>query len=348
MLRIFSKPFFLVLCLVTLISGQSAFSCSRILKAEKNEAVLVARTMDWNKPMPTHWKVYPKGLSRNGLAEPNHSLEWVSKYGSVVTTAYDAITTDGINEPGLAAHILWLDESNYGERNDALPGLSVAMWTQFYLDNFSTVAEAVWFTNSFPFQIIPAYPPTSPEGVNLHLALEDATGDSAIIEYTNGKPTVYHDRAYKVLTNSPTYDQQLQHLNKFNQLSNTSDEKSLPGTTTSMDRFIRANFYLARLPHATTITNEIAGLQSVVHSVSEPFGVSTPERRHISPTIWQVMADLTHRVYYFRASTGLNTVWVSLDKLDFRKGSPIMKLDLLSNPNLAGNVAHNFSPESAN
>ena len=44
---------------------------------------------------------------------------------------------------------------------------------------------------------------------NVHLAMEDASGDSAIVEYIGGKPVVHHGRQYTSMTNDPTYDEQL-------------------------------------------------------------------------------------------------------------------------------------------
>lgn len=49
----------------------------------------------------------------------------------------------------------------------------------------------------------------------VHLALEDSTGDSAILEYINGKLVIHHGRQYQVMTNDPPYDQQLALLAKM-------------------------------------------------------------------------------------------------------------------------------------
>jgi choloylglycine hydrolase len=59
-----------------------------------------------------------------------------------------------------------------------------------------------------PFTIIA---PPLPNGfrAGLHLSLSDATGDSAILEYINGKLVIHHGSQYRVMTNSPTFDQQL-------------------------------------------------------------------------------------------------------------------------------------------
>ncbi len=46
----------------------------------------------------------------------------------------------------------------------------------------------------------------------VHLAIEDASGDSAIIEFIAGKCVVHHGREFQVMTNDPSYDQQLELL----------------------------------------------------------------------------------------------------------------------------------------
>lgn len=40
-------------------------------------------------------------------------FNWTSKYGSVITAGYDIGTSDGMNEKGLVANILYLTESSY-------------------------------------------------------------------------------------------------------------------------------------------------------------------------------------------------------------------------------------------
>src|SRR5690606_40974733 len=56
--------------------------------------------------------VFPRGIARSGEAGPQ-SFTWVSKYGSVISSAWDIATTDGLNEKGLVANVLWLVESSY-------------------------------------------------------------------------------------------------------------------------------------------------------------------------------------------------------------------------------------------
>ena len=66
--------------------------------------------------------------------------------------------------------------------------------------------------------------------VTCHLAIDDASGDSAIFEFLNGQLSIWHDRAYKVMTNSPPYGEQLKRLKALQDLD---DDSPLPGSTES-------------------------------------------------------------------------------------------------------------------
>lgn len=46
-----------------------------------------------------------------------------------------------------------------------------------------------------------------PIKATVHLASEDASGDSAIIEYTKGKPVIHQGRRYQIRTNDPICDE---------------------------------------------------------------------------------------------------------------------------------------------
>lgn len=92
-------------------------------------------------------------MERDGAAGPN-SVKWVSKYGSVVASGYDVSTTDGINEKGLSANLLWLVESVYPTPESNKPTLSISAWAQYVLDNYATVEEAVTALEKEPFAVI--------------------------------------------------------------------------------------------------------------------------------------------------------------------------------------------------
>ncbi len=119
-----------------------AWACTRVVYLGENDQIMTGRSMDWKYDIGTNLWVFPRGMTRNGVGGPN-SLQWVSKYGSVIATGYDVSTTDGLNEKGLAANLLWLAESNYPTVQKGQHPISVSVWAQYLLDNFATVSEAV-------------------------------------------------------------------------------------------------------------------------------------------------------------------------------------------------------------
>ena len=82
-----------------------ADACTRVVYKGTNRTVVTGRTMDWKEDPRSNLWIFPRGMERNGQAGSN-SLKWVSKYGSVITSAYDICTTDGMNEKGLVANLL--------------------------------------------------------------------------------------------------------------------------------------------------------------------------------------------------------------------------------------------------
>ncbi len=336
-----------ILLFITIILtfSTSTLACTSVLFADNKFAVMTGRNMDlntsWLDVIKTSLIVYPAGIARDGLSQIN-PMQWTSKYGSIVTAMYqDQLPADGMNEQGLTVHLQWFEIANYGRRDISLPGLSVGIWVQFYLDNFKTVAEAVRFTQTTPFQIVPLYNPKTNDALPQHISLQDAAGDSAIIEYTNGTLHIYHDRAHVVLTNEPSYADQLANLKQYKGFGGT---KTLPGTLEPKDRFVRASYYLSRLPKPRSLQMEITQLFSVLDSASEHYEITDDLAPNPIPTIWRVIADLTHRTYYFDSSTRFNVIWIPLEHFNLKPGAPIMKLNVADENDLVGDVTEAFKP----
>ncbi len=300
-------------------------ACTRFVYLGANDQVITGRSMDWKTDVGTNLWVFPRGMKRSGEVGPN-SIQWTSKHGSVIASGYDISTTDGMNEAGLVANVLWLVESSYPKYDGKGPGLSIAAWAQYVLDNFATVQEAVDALAKTPFTIVTANVPGEGRLATLHLSLSDASGDSAIVEYIDGKQVIHHSRAYQVMTNSPTFEQQLALNEYWKQIGGTV---MLPGTNRASDRFARASFYVNAIPKTETPIEAIASVFSVIRNVSVPFGITTPDQPNISSTRWRTVSDHKRKLYFFESVLTPNIFWVDLTKLDFsEKTGKVMKLDL--------------------
>ena len=301
-------------------------ACSRLVYLGDDGHVITARSMDWKYDIGTNLYILPRGIARSGEAGPN-SFRWTAKYGSVVATGYDVSTTDGANEAGLVANVLWLTESEYPKfEKGSKPGLTIAAWAQYILDSFPTVEAAVAELRKEPFTIVTDNVPGQDRLTTLHLSLSDATGDSAIIEYIDGKQVIHHGRQYQVMTNSPTYDQQLA-LNAYWQ--SIGGTTVLPGTNRAADRFARASFYVNAIPKTGDPNRLLASVFGVIRNVSVPLGIASPDQPEISSTRWRTLFDHKRKLYFFESATTPNTFWVDLNKLDLTKETgKIRRLDL--------------------
>ncbi|WHP06316.1 linear amide C-N hydrolase [Acinetobacter corruptisaponis] len=303
---------------------QTVQACTRAVYLGNNDHTITARSMDWKVDVGTNLWIMPSGVNRDSNAGPK-SLKWKAKYGSVIATGYDISTTDGMNEAGLVANVLWLVESQYPDTKQSnKPQLSISAWAQYALDNFSTVSEAVSALEKEPFDLITDSVPGEQRLATLHLSLSDKTGDSAIIEYINGKQVIHHDKKYQVMTNSPTFDQQLALNSYWQQIGGTV---MLPGTNRAADRFARASFYINAIPKNDNAKEAIASVFSVIRNASVPYGLNTAEEPNISSTRWRTVADHKQQLYFFESAVSPNVFWVDLKKINFKNGVT-RKLDL--------------------
>ncbi|ESK54303.1 MAG: linear amide C-N hydrolase [Moraxellaceae bacterium] len=303
---------------------QAANACTRAVYLGSNDHIITARSMDWKVDVGTNLWVMPSGINRDSNAGPK-SLKWKSKYGSVIATGYDVSTTDGMNEAGLVANVLWLVESEYPDaKKSNKPQLSISAWAQYVLDNYATVSEAITVLEKEPFTLITDNVPGEQRLATLHLSLSDKSGDSAIIEYINGKQVIHHDKKYQVMTNSPTFDQQLALNSYWQQIGGTV---MLPGTNRAADRFARASFYINAIPKNDNPKEAIASVFSVIRNTSVPFGLNTEEEPNISSTRWRTVADHKQQLYFFESAVSPNVFWIDLKKINFKDGVT-RKLDL--------------------
>ncbi|MGL5783943.1 MAG: linear amide C-N hydrolase [Alphaproteobacteria bacterium] len=336
---------------LSMLVSEPLHACTRALFTGSDNVVITGRSMDWNEYMGSEIWVLPRGIERTGEAGTG-SAQWKAKYGSVITAGYNVGSADGMNEKGLVMNLLYLAESDYGTASPARPRLSISLWGQYALDNFATVAEAVAAMKTRPFQIVA---PTLPNGAasSLHLSLSDSTGDSAIFQYVKGELIIYHDKKYKVMTNSPLYDEQLA-LDAY--WKKIGGSVFLPGTNRAADRFARTSFYIGAIPQAVdknliqsvpsqTYDNQaVASVLSVIRSVSVPLGITTPNEPNIASTLWRTIADQKNLVYYFDSSTRPNTFWVDLRKLNFAEGAPVLKLDMAKGQVYSGEISSFLKP----
>jgi choloylglycine hydrolase len=230
-----------------------------------------------------------------------------------------------------------LKSTDVGPRNPDLPGLHTGLWAQYVLDQAATVADAVALMDAVQLVMVSAHGFEA----TLHLAVEDADGDSAIMEFANGELVVHHGREFTLMTNDPTYEEQLELL-AAQDFSHPDSSLALPGNVNAVDRFQRAAYYSALLPKPISQRQAVAGVMAIMRNVSVPFGAPYAEFG-VYNTEYRSVSDLTNRTYFFELTTSPSTIWVQLDALDLTEGAPVTAIDPYDE-SLTGNVSNEFAP----
>lgn len=326
-------PIACIMVAAAAVTGKSD-ACTRAVYLGPDNMIVTGRTMDWKEDPQSNIYFFPRGMERRG-GKTDNTIKWTSVYGSVVTAGYDIGVCDGMNEKGLVANLLFLAESDYHRPDDKRPVMGLSIWTQYVLDNFATVDEAVEVLGNEVFRIDD---PDLPNGAKstLHLSISDPTGNSAIFEYINGNLVIHHGRDCQVMTNSPTYDKQQTLDDYWEQIGGLV---MLPGTNRASDRFVRASFYIKALPQTADYRQAVAGVFSVMRNVSVPLGISIPSQPNIASTRWRTVADQKNRVYYFESTLSPDIFWIDLNALDFSADKSVRKLTLTNGEIYSGDAA---------
>jgi penicillin V acylase-like amidase (Ntn superfamily) len=303
------------------------------------EAMLGARTMDLNKDDQPVIYVMPAGQRRTGGISDNPDA-WTSKYGSVVVVfnRQRNYCDDGVNTEGLAFHFLSMAGSQY-EARDCRPGVLGAIYGQYLLDNAANVADALKLmeqTQLVPEGMATSYP--------CHLALEDAAGKSAVVEFVGGQMKVYQNNS-AVLTDEPSLDDQLANLKNYKPFGG---DRPLPGDVDSKSRFVKASAFLETLDAPLMLGGSpdlISCMFSGIHAAATPFGAVMFEGDSAVsawPTLWTSVYDLTNKMFYFSPSQVRNIFWLDMSKLKLSPGAPVLTLQA-DRTDLYGDVTKKLS-----
>lgn len=316
-------------------------ACTRVVYSG-DSVVATGRTLDWRTPIPTALRIFPRGELHMSFDNPAENITWTSLYGSVAAVSYDMGIAEGMNEKGLAANVLYLPGSvySYGEGKETRKKMSTSVWPQYVLDNFATVDEAVEALSKDEFYL---YAPEMPDGsaATLHMALSDATGNCAVIEYSDGNLQISKGPQYRVLTNAPFFTKQLA-VNEY--WEGVGGLHMLPGTNRSSDRFARASFYNSLLKPGLSHRDGLAGVFGVIRNCAVPMGISMPDQPEISTTQWFSLCDQTSKVYYFQLTQSPAVVWIDLTKLNLSKGAPQLTVSLTTDGSQIGNINSLLQP----
>ncbi|QJR10857.1 hypothetical protein DSM104443_01927 [Usitatibacter rugosus] len=245
--------------------------------------------------------VNARGVEKVSVLERN-AARWTSKYGSVTFNQYGRDNPmGGVNERGFVVELMELQDTKYPPA-DSRPQLGSLEWIQYLLDNYASVEEAV--TGAKRVRIGTSAP--------LHFLLADRSGDTAVVEFLNGRMVVRRGEtlASRVLANTP-YDEDVEYAAK------TTPKAELPrGLEGSRERFSRA----ARAVKAYEA-------QPTESAVERSFGIldEVAQKGH---TQWQVVYDLKAATIHYRTTPNRERRSIAYASFDYSCKAPGGMLDV--------------------
>lgn len=330
----------LCVCLLAVLPAGEARGCSEVYVKGANDCRVSARNFDFFRGDGTV-RFSPAGMSRQSQYVPAgyQPLKWNVKYPSISfntllprTKAEDSgiieAGVDGINREGLKIGTYFLMGSVFPETGPETC-VDICSLPQYLLDSCGTVAEAIKSLNSGEYRVTAT--PTADFPILLHLFLHDTTGNSAVVEYLDGKLLVTMNPEINVLTNT-IYAESLAALSGYRGFGG---ERPVPGGAESLDRFVRGAYYLRNLAEpadsAQATDFGFAVVQILSVSPGLPSGVST---------YWSIVTDLDARRILFRTQRNPGIAVIDLYRLA-AEGDGTIALDLLR-ADLSGDITDLF------
>lgn len=167
---------------ILLLHISHAFSCTTFVLKHEN-TLIFGRNLDW--------------VSDNGLVvinkqntkktalvfPPEIPASWTSKYGSATFNQFGKeFPFGGINEKGLVIEIM-RSKAEYPTPDDR-PALNELQWIQYQLDNSASLADVLAHDKLIRIRAVKQ---------ELHFLVCDKNGNSAVLEFKNGKLKVFKD-----------------------------------------------------------------------------------------------------------------------------------------------------------
>jgi penicillin V acylase-like amidase (Ntn superfamily) len=247
--------------------------------------------------------VNPRGVQKSSLVFPRSTpAKWVSKYGSVTFNSGGwELPTGGMNETGLVVENMWLDQTQW-PAPDSRPALNSLQWIQYQLDNCRTVDEVIASDKDIRVEAggLP---------VTVHYLVCDAAGNSAVIEFLNGKTVVHRGEGQtcRALANEP--------------YARSADEAAKHPLTSKPLKPLRGDPPYERFKRASART---AAFQPGTPEADLKYAFETLKLVNQGrETKWEMVYDLTGRKIHYRTLSHPKVRVLDLTRLDFTCRGPV-------------------------
>jgi penicillin V acylase-like amidase (Ntn superfamily) len=334
-----------------LLQAPAARACTTILVTDASGRAYHGRTLEYSSLLPMDMTYFPAGTKVvSSTPSGEAGLTFDTKYPilgmsfQVVSSAKQVAFAEGINDQGVSFSANWLtgtDSPVVGK--DAARILAASDFGAWVLGNFKTVEEVKEAMRNGQTEFWVPVSPLDPEApLPLHYAINDKSGNSIVVEFTDGKVNIY-DNPVGVMTNGPFFPWHLTNLQNYT-FSNVDKDtaqlgklkiatqdggialSALPSAETSQGRFVKAAFYANYVRKAKTPDEAIVTLAHLMNNFDRPYDLTVDEAggtgdgvRSSSTssevTIWTTLQDLSRNLLYFRSIEAMNWAVIDMGKL---------------------------------
>lgn len=273
---------------------------------------VVARNHDWITGGGLVM-INPRGIDKRALSTVNPK-RWTSEYGSVSFNQFGReIPFAGMNEAGLTVDLLQLPQAKFPEATDPRDSVNVVQWVQYQLDTAATVDEVVdSLSRVRPMPFIAVLE-------KVHYFVTDVSGDSAIIEFTNGKATVCRNPKDACALANSTWGDSARAI---------QDQRAVTG---SEWRLLKARQAVER---SSDVPPNLSAVDFAFQTLDT---VAQPPR-----TQWSLVYQPEIRRVTFRTRASPERRWIDFDDVAFDEASPVLCVDV--NMSHSGNIVDLWQP----
>lgn len=279
--------------------------CTSLIYTDKNDARYLGRTLELDVDETYVIAYVPEGQTFTSEVEGHDPVDFTTRHGYLAVTAPDRMPTkeeplgpndlkvvEGLNLAGVSCSLLAYptaggEETTGGVTKELLQAIDLGAWI---LGSFGSVDEVkagldeqpVFLTRLAMVGNLP-FP--------FHIVVHDRTGDSIVIEWQNGVETI-HDNPVGVMTNGPDFQWHLTNLGNWTHLDNVDRSSgkfgsldvrqpdsgiataALPGSNTSVGRFIRAIYYSKFTEKTDNPDDSMLALARIMDNFDRPRGAT--------------------------------------------------------------------------
>lgn len=316
--------FVLMLIMLCTLIPVKLSACSTFQFQKGNELLLGHNLNEPGMEVPGFIFINKRGIFKQGRSfselitkegKNPSTVRWISRYGSVTMNNFGKDFIDGgINEAGL--YIWEMNEEADYPQNKKLPRIVHMNWMQYVLDNYATTEEVI--RSASEFQI---------DGWTWHYFVTDNMGNSASIEFLNGRVVVHQGKEMPVpaLFNTP-YQREMELIKYYKGFGGLYD---VDFKNPEVPRFVKT----ARMLHDYNNENPVDYCLEMLKKITV---YETPD--------WSVLIDVRSGMFYFKTSPYPELKYFSMKEIDFSNSSPcqILNIDISK----GGDVLSLFKPYS--